>query len=325
MYILCIPSKYVDSYLIIKYKKSKNIIIKKKFTSKNDIIVENLYELVEIKDKNDKIITNKYSSYIYDISLCDKYIKLLNDFCDSIKKTTYHIDYLECVNDFKRRYTDIAEIELIDLILKPTIRFFLNNKKSVYLRHGIEIYDPLNYIKEGVFPKKCAMCWTDGILTYNKETCEASWINNKVKNNDECQIGYPIELDMFPFCENIDSYKNRNWPSDNQYGHCSNHDALFSWNKLKGYITYKDFDKKGGKVIHSNKRDHMYAVSDINVYNWVFVFQNIEKNKEISKYWGWTQDAFNPVQYKIDISTIINNGGRIINQELLLLIYKLNW
>lgn len=323
MYVLFIPAKKVSTSLTIEYKNI-NEILKKTFKHENEIIIDDILELIEITDKSNNIITDKYSSYLYDITSCVKYINILNDFCCWIKINKHYTNYLECVNDFKKNITDTTEIKILEFTLLPTINFFLNNKNSVYLRHGIEMYDPLNYSKNEVYPKKCAMCWADGVLIYNKETFESSWTNKNPKNND-CQIGYPIELDMFPFCETIDSYKNRKWPSDNQYGHCSNHDALFSWNKLKGYIPYKEFDKKGGKVIHSNKRDHLYAVSEINVYDWVFVFQNIEKNKEISKYWGWTQDHFNPIQYKIDISTIISNGGKIINQELLWLIYKLNW
>ena len=318
MYVLSIPSKNVASHLEIKYmvgKKSINTI--KKNNKKNNIVVGPMSKLIRIMDDKKNIVTEKFNSFLFDISVYERYTKILSSFCAWIKKN--RTAKIEDFNEF----TDEKDVNLIKQTLYPSIKRFLLNKESVFIRHGIEICNSENYSKKEIFPKKSASCWSDGVLLYNAKTNSSFW-KKKYEKEPDIHTCYPIELDMFPFCENMECYKNRKWPSDKQYGHCSNHDALYSWNKLKGYIPFKEFDKKGGRVIHSMKRDHLYAVSTINVYDWFFVFQNIDGTKEKSKFWGWTQDPFTPSQYKIDISTIINNGGLIVSQELLFILYKLN-
>lgn len=319
MYVLSIPSKNVISSLEIKYMvedKTKNIFNKKPGKTKN-VVVGPMTKLISIMDDKKNIVTEQFQLFLFDISAYERYTKILTSFCAWIKKNrTAKIENFD-------EFTDKKDVNFIKKTLYPSIKRFLLNKESAFIRHGIEICNSENYYKKSVFPKKSASCWSDGGLLYNTKTKKSYW---KKKYDEEPHIHscYPIELDMFPFCENMECYKNRKWPSDKQYGHCSNHDALYSWNKLKGYIPFQDFDEKGGKVVQSMKRDHLYAVSNINVYDWLFVFQNIDGNNEKSKYWGWTQDPFNPSQYKIDISTIIDNGGLVVSQELLFILYKLN-
>ena len=87
---------------------------------------------------------------------------------------------------------------------------------------------------------------------------------------------YPIEIDRIPF-----GYIETS--SNNQKGFCSNHGLQSQWNKVKGFITYKEFINNGGKIINTNERDHLYAKSNINISKWKFLYQNINNDDEQKK------------------------------------------
>ena len=259
---------------------------------------------IDKKDNSKSVnISNVYQNYLYLINLLMTWLK------EKLK-----------LEGFRESIKDKQILHLFDNNLFPTIQLFLQNKDKCFIRHGLEIFKKSNYDKNSDFPIINASCWNHGHLYFNPTTKKSFW--SKEKQSSNYSICYPIEVDMFPFCINMDAYKNRKWPSDRQYGYCSNHDSLFSWNKLKGYMTFNKFKELGGNVVHSMRRDHLYACSQINTYEWTFVFQNEKEDIEKSKYWGWTQKNFNEDQYVNDIGKILLNNGKIISQELLFLLYK---
>ena len=82
---------------------------------------------------------------------------------------------------------------------------------------------------------------------------------------------YPIEIDRIPFGY-IETDNNR------QKGFCYNHGHSENWNKIKGFITYKEFINSGGEIINTNERDHLYAKSNLNIKKWKFLYQNVKED-----------------------------------------------
>ena len=77
MYVLSIPSKNVASHLEIKYmvgKKSINTI--KKNNKKNNIVVGPMSKLITIMDDKKNIVTEKLNSFLFDISVYERYTKI---------------------------------------------------------------------------------------------------------------------------------------------------------------------------------------------------------------------------------------------------------
>jgi len=322
LYTLSIPKKDIHDPFYIVYKNGTHSAEKTFHIKKNeDVFIDDIKQLIKSKDETGKDLTKIINKKLYIYDPYTEYITLLKAIMDWLKSNPYYVG----LHDFRKTLFNKHQYQLFNNLFLPSIHAFLKEKDSVFIRHGMEIPDKKNYDKDVCFPIKNAICWNDGLLWINYESGKTFWSKKKKTINDKCSPCYPIEIDMFPFCSSLDAYKNRKWPSDKQYGFCSNHDALFSWNKLKGYIPYSSFIEKGGKVVSSNKRDHLYAASQIKTYDWLFVFQNVDSPTEKSKYWGWTQKNFNEECYKNDIRKIIENGGKIISQEILFILYKLNW
>lgn len=318
LYTLSICKNDISESFYIIYK---NEIEHTFYAKKNeDVFIDNIKYIIKSKDDNGKDLTQiiKKKLYIYDPYT--EYVTLLKKVTCWLKTNPYCVG----LHEFRKTLFNKHQESLFVNILLPTIQVFLLEKDSVFIRHGMEIPDKKNYDKDVCFPIKNASCWKDGILWMNVDTGKTLWSKEKKTISGTCYPCYPIEIDMFPFCSSLDAYKNRKWPKDKQYGYCSNHDALFSWNKLKGYIPHSLFVERGGKVVSSHRRDHLYAASQIKTYDWLFVFQNVDSPIEKTKYWGWTQKNFNEERYKNDIRKIIKNGGKIISQELLFILYKLN-
>jgi len=318
LYTLSISKNDISESFYIIYK---NEIEHTFYAKKNeDVFIDNIKYIIKSKDDNGKDLTQiiKKKLYIYDPYT--EYVTLLKKVTCWLKSKPYCLG----LHEFRKTLFNKHQESLFVNILLPTIQVFLLEKDSVFIRHGMEIPDKKNYDKDVCFPIKNASCLKDGILWMNVDSGKTLWSKEKKTISDTCYPCYPIEIDMFPFCSSLDAYKNRKWPKDKQYGYCSNHDALFSWNKLKGYIPHSLFVERGGKVVSSHRRDHLYAASQIKTYDWLFVFQNVDSPIEKTKYWGWTQKNFNEERYKNDIRKIIKNGGKIISQEVLFILYKLN-
>ena len=312
MYTLYIPKEKITHSFLFEYidSNNKSQTVKSK---KNCIFeIKKLILLTSVLNKKNVDISKKFAPYMYDISLYEDYTKQF-DVVISLIKSSFSISiFRDKINERKRE---------IHPNIFTSINFLIASRNKVFLRHGLEIYDKKQYVnKEAIFPMQSASCWNDGILYVNSKKIEWSKEKKDLKKN---KIAFPIEIDMQPFCANLKSYMNRKWPRDAQHGYCSNHDSLYSWNKLKGYISYDDFKEAGGKVIDSKRRDHLYGCSDIPLEKWMFVYQNIEGGLEKSKYWGWTQKKFTPAQFKHSINLLLANGIRVLPQELIYELYKL--
>ncbi len=170
---------------------------------------------------------------------------------DRIELTRYP-DYKSWVDE---RYIQIFQtmeettkvsIEQFYSKIRNVLFFFFSNIDSIFLRHGLEKLEAGNFVKHAIFPP------------------ENSYL--------EISNGYPIEIDRPPF-----GILN-NWKTNATNGACSNHGIESPWNKVKGYILYKDFCNFGSKIINSRERDHLYASSSIQLKDWVFMYQNIDDN-----------------------------------------------
>ena len=89
-------------------------------------------------------------------------------------------------------------------------------------------------------------------------------------------------------------------------------------------MRYEDFIQKEGEIIDSKRRDHLYAVSNIAVKNWLFIYQNIDASTEKTKYWGWTQKNFTCLDYQTNINNLLRNKVKVLPQELVFLINKID-
>lgn len=343
MYTLLIPKEKMNNSLLFEYIDANNKASEVKSKKGCALEIKELLLLTAVLNNKNEDVSKKYSKYVYDISLYHCYQNLLKDLVGFMKKSK-NISmsgvslkkYLQErqksrfaePDNFNARQNDdtIKNESLCQAVLFNTILYFQTHRHSVFIRHGNEIFSAKQYASvDTVFPLQSASCWKDGVLyvnTKNKNKSEWSKEKRDLKKN---KIAFPIEVDMLPFCHNLSSYQNRKWPKDEQYGYCSNHDALFSWNKLKGYIPYQRFKELNGSVINSKRRDHLYATSDIDLKEWAFVFQNIEEDSEKSKHWGWTQNDFTPAQFKHSIHLLIKNGVKVLSKELIVELSKFRY
>lgn len=144
-------------------------------------------------------------------------------------------------------YKSIHKDEHFHNYVKPPLLYFYTNRNEIFLRHGLEQIDKLEC--GDIFPP---------INSFRNVVGEDS---------------YPIEIDRVPFGYNrIDKV--------DQCGFCSNHDWYKEWNIVKGFITLKDFDALGGKIINSEKRDHLYAKSKIHLSKWYFLYQCTDESDQ---------------------------------------------
>ena len=147
---------------------------------------------------------------------------------------------------------------------RPALENFYINKDSIWIRHGIELNNApsdYGYINENsIYP------------------FEGSCIQGTSQKGVEV-LGYAIENDSFPFAQfmNFNKRGGRK-PSLGSLGFCSSHNAAFSWDRLKGYVTSEDFCSANGLIVNSDIRDHLYAHSNIKLKNWTFIYNNLNKD-----------------------------------------------
>tara|TARA_Y100000389_G_C17341804_1_gene453748 strand:+ start:167 stop:982 length:816 start_codon:yes stop_codon:yes gene_type:complete len=172
--------------------------------------------------------------------------------CDRIELRRYN-DYKDWVDDrYYKLYDNFnknqnQEIETFYNNIRPTLCYFYKNRNEIFIRHGLERIDKFDV--NNIFPPNRSYLIVDKLESY------------------------PIEIDRVPF-----GYITTN--INEQKGFCSNHGVLLQFNKIKGYITYKEFIGNGGKIINTNQRDHLYAKSSMNINNWKFLYQNVSKDNK---------------------------------------------
>jgi len=179
----------------------------------------------------------------------------------------------------KRYYEVIAKIGLDSNhlfnhfydIIRPAMLLLYRNKNSVFIRHGIEQVEKVNYKTDTIFPP-------DGSYY-------------------PMNSAYPIELDRVPFGHypQLDiktgkqyvHHKYVNTSYNKIFTHCSDHGVhgpQCSFNTVKGYIPTQWFKYHNGKIVHSQKRDHLYAKSAIHPRNWTFLYQGVDaENKQVKQ------------------------------------------
>ena len=211
------------------------------------------------QEKHDKELINYFDKLLEETythsNPPDKYKNTLLVKADRIELRRYK-DYKSWVDE--RYYNLIASLpnktqtylNIFYNNIRPALLYIYSNKNDVFIRHGIE------KMNNSDFP---ITHWP--INFYNS-------FNSRLKNI------YPIEIDRLPFTNNTISNK--------QDGYCSNHEQYHSWNRIKGYISIKNFKKSMGKIIIPSNRDHLYAKKRIKICNWVFIVQNLLSRKKNS-------------------------------------------
>lgn len=262
-----------------------SVIHKDKNLQRSDVILEKEYSSAFI---HDILKTNGVSQEEHDSKLIDIYPYLKKEtylhsnppldcqdeyliIADRIELTRYS-DYNSWVDEKYKNIFLKMEISTKKLIndfysnVRKTLLYFYKNSNNIFLRHGLEKIDTANYDKNSIFPPKNSYL--------------------------ELSSGFAIEIDRAPF-----GVKN-NWITNTTEGACSNHGENRRWNKIKGYITYDEFINKNGKIIDSKQRDHLYANSNIELSEWVFMYQNTPYDDEL-------------------ILGLIENGIKIIPQQII--------
>lgn len=238
---------------------------------------------------HDFLKCNGYSQETHDVKLKNYYEKLLTEtythsnpplkdetavliLCDRIELRRYS-DYKEWVD---KRYFDIFKkfddktnniINVFYEEIRPILLKIYDNKGEIFLRHGLELIDKGNFDRESIYPRIGSHHTPD--MFNGKNYKKGRLPNMKKKTNNKA---FPIEIDRFPF----DGFAG--FETNNQNAYCSGHGLHNNWNKVKGFITLKDFTKEGGKIVNSEKRDHLYATSNIKLNKWIFLYQNVDDN-----------------------------------------------
>lgn len=121
--------------------------------------------------------------------------------------------------------------------LRPILEYLYRNRKNIFIRHGPE---------EHPGPGEVHL-YKNNTDTYPAQNSFMSLMH---------KTAYPVEIDTLPLTK------------------CSDHTGMALWRQIQGVITHNDFIKYNGKYI-SQSRDHIYAVSDIPLNKWVFVYKSV--------------------------------------------------
>lgn len=157
--------------------------------------------------------------------------------------------------------------------IRPALSYFYACRDRLFVRHGIENQSHKNFNKSDRYPplgSYATMNWAD--INDHPSAIKGVY---QVTNQDTL-TAYPIEVDRMPF--GIVSDENKF--IFQTLSHCSAHDNLCHFSKLRGYLDAAEFKLRGGKIYISQKRDHLYANSDIKLQYWKFTYQGIPYHHE---------------------------------------------
>ena len=217
-------------------------------------------------------------------------------------------DYKEWVDDrFYNLYKQVKPntkhyLDAFYNTMRPALLELYTHRNSPFLRHGTEVAQEKI---ETTFPPS----------------------NTTYYNAKNLKNAYPIEIDMVPFCSYVnDAITSTNkWFNDNQNGYCSNHDGLSQWNLVKGFISINQFMTRGGKIIDSFNRDHLYATSAIPTSEWTFIYQNLDKKMNLKNVTGdkrylESKMGIDPFSY---LNMLIEEKYKVVSQETVFLFFQL--
>lgn len=129
----------------------------------------------------------------------------------------------------------------VKLELISTLKYFYLNRRKNFIRHGLEDLKYKNYNIGEYFPPKGSM---------------------EKKSLSSDGEYFAVELDRPPFIK------------------CFNHGPVFPWHYCGGVMTIEDFKSRNGKFEFASDREHFYAVSDISVKHWYFIYHLKVKGKK---------------------------------------------
>ena len=195
-------------------------------------------------------------------------------------ESTYKTEYkkLEC----KMKETTASYIKIFYDYMYPALKYFNDNKKDIFIRHGLE--------------KNCESY--SKTMIYPPNDNDSGWRIHKVTKANNSNVAtklpaYPIEFDKLPLTA------------------CSNHSQKEIYGNVKGFIARTPFLKNGGSIhIRYDKddsimaREHLFAESSIHIRNWVFTFRQ-NYNDKVKK------------EVKMSLRAIIKEGLPIVAQEAL--------
>ena len=214
-----------------------------------------------------------------------------------IAELTRYPDYKKWVDN--RYYDVVSQIAEHDRLIldqyyntiRPCLLYLFMHRDEVFIRHGLEIPEKMNYTRGTIFPPPAT------IIDIRKTMWGSKFRDRSVDGM------YAVEIDHYPF----------GIPGNRLLSHCSNHhyggnafgnEIPTYFGKIKGYIAQSDFAHKNGRVHRLETRDHLYATSELACEDWVYLYTNIDDNDE-------------------QIRTIQNNSLLIIPQKLVLAQYNL--
>ena len=175
---------------------------------------------------------------------------------------------LSRVNGFNvSDYYELLKTDNSDFVLLlrekvlPSIRHIHHYRDSIWIRHGVELPGKCDYSIDSIYPPKYSY------HQFEKEQLTKKYeLTDRLNNFLELLVygnqPYAIENGMLPFDDCID------------HGTKSH-----SWNEIKGIITVDSFKQHKGSVISSGIRDHLYAISDIKISRWLFIFDEDKVDK----------------------------------------------
>ena len=193
-------------------------------------------------------------------------------------------------NYYELLKTDNSDfVSLLREKILPSIRHIHHNRDSIWIRHGVELPGKCDYSIDSIFPPKDSYHQFDEeqlTLKYELTDRLKTFLKLLVYGNQP----YAIENGMLPFNDCID------------HGTKSH-----SWNEIKGVITIDNFQQYKGSVISSGIRDHLYAISDIKISRWLFIFDEDKVGKR-----------------KHELVSILNSDAiGLLSSQLVLLFHRL--
>ena len=126
-----------------------------------------------------------------------------------------------------------------DLKHLRALQYLYSMRGSIFLRHGVETYRFGQYTPHSFFPDSADLQPFAAVVTHG---------------------AYAIDTDTPPFlgC----SMHNQ------RYGH----DGINPWVFCAGYMSLHRFEQFGGKILKFDNREHFYAISDIPIEEWIFIW-----------------------------------------------------
>ena len=147
-----------------------------------------------------------------------------------------------------------TELDIFYRHTRPALRAMWQHQSEIWLRYGPEK------------PYEERAAWSESQVF---PPCDSWWQDESVGISDHA---YCVEHDRFPFSPS----RLVNKDSNLMQGFCASHDRHDNWNRCKGFIPFSSFLGHGGKILKSGKRDHLYAVSEIPLSQWLFVISDVD-------------------------------------------------